>query len=388
MKKKFLLSTLILLLTGCTNSNVNPQSFICPGFFEGMTYHAPLNTVVSITMYDKVELNEVSSIFQNKVYSLHKMVDAYSIYKDINNIFTINNNPNTKVKVDDSLVELIKKGIELTKLTNGKMNILTGSVIDIWKEKFDQNEVINEDPDEDNIKEALKTIPSYESIDEHLIVDEKAKEITLIPLVSNNYYTNINLGALSKGYVLDQTSYLFKDKSSIVSAGSSSLHLDGVFPGKERDYYSIGLKEPAYYNKEGQSTQILTIKVDGGNNISTSGDYEKYFITTNEYGDSVFRSHIINPDTGYSSNYHAQICLISKADGVILDALSTALINIKDINEIKTMIKSFEDYYNIIISYAIFDRILDTTYRLSCNQLFKDSILGQYSSSIKEINII
>ena len=73
---------------------------------------------------------------------------------------------------------------------------------------------------------------------------------------------------------------------AIISAGTSSLRLSKAHPSKDRDYYVINLKEPAYHDL-GSNGPFANIKVNPMMNLSTSGDYEKCFRVSNELGDTI-----------------------------------------------------------------------------------------------------
>jgi thiamine biosynthesis lipoprotein len=335
-------------------------------------------------MYNQDDLNSITSSFKNEIIELHKNIDAYYPYENINNIYYINQKKEN-IKISESLYQLISDGILLTKLTKGKFNLAMGSTIDLWKTKFDENKTYNSSPYLDDINNSLKSIPSYEEIEKYVILNSD-QTITLKD-VDPNVPTLLNLGGIAKGYAIDQCVSLFNDLPAIISGGTSSIHLNGDFPSKTRNYYNITLKEPKYHNSDSTSS-FCTFKIDGNMNISTSGDYEKCFY---DNLDGNLRSHIINPETGYSSSYHSQICVYSSLDGVYLDGLSTALMNIEKKEDIKELISSFETYFDCEINYAIFDRINSNNqdqYQLYCSKNFYQALDTSYSKSIINITII
>ena len=140
-------------------------------------------------------------------------------------------------------------------------------------------------------------------------------------------YKNWNfslIGGFSKGYVVDQiynelTKY---NTSFMVSAGSSSI-MAYVYED-EGISWKVGSKDPN--NKD----SLLYAYPLMNEFTSSSGDYEQYYI--NE--DNILRHHILNPYTGYSENYYRAVELKSNKNSGAIDALSTAIFSIGDIDQI------------------------------------------------------
>jgi len=76
--------------------------------------------------------------------------------------------------------------------------------------------------------------------------------------------------------------------------------------------------------------------------ISTSGDYERYFIE-----DGTRYHHIINPKTGDSARKVVSVSVIGK-DATVVDALSTTAF-VKGLKEGMALINSLPEYEAIII---------------------------------------
>ena len=130
---------------------------------------------------------------------------------------------------------------------------------------------------------------------------------------------------------------------------------------------------------------FLQIALDKYINISNSGDYEKFFFTKDT---NTLRSHIINASTGFSDNYHRSAIVFSDTYSYVLDVLSTTLMNLETIDEIKEMVKRFEDFYNTSIAYCIIDDF-ENGFKLSINEKFNDCIVeNKISSIIKDIQVI
>ena len=301
----------------------------------------------------------------------------------------INENYNNgSVKVSEELIDITKKSIELTKLTKGLFNVSMGPVIDLWSESFNNPYLLpnmTNDPDFNELQDALTSVIDYQNIDQYIVIDENNLTIELKPLENSRVPVSLNFGGISKGFALDRVNDLFlNNQPAIISAGSSSISLKGKFPLSNRDYYLVNLKEPALY-KESQTEVFCQLKLGEYTNISNSGDYEKFFISVDT---GEFRSHIINPKTGYSDNFHRSAVVWSNTRSYVLDVLSTTLMNIETFEDIKKMVEDFETFYQSEIAYCIIDDY-DNGYNLSVNQKFYNSInFNKISSTIKNVNIV
>ena len=220
---------------------------------------------------------------------------------------------------------------------------------------------------------------NYIKIDqENSTIKIENKEDALMPVL-------LNFGGISKGFALDQVNDLFlNNQPGIISAGSSSISLKGTFPLSNRKYYLINIREPSFY-KSSQQEVFLQLTLEKYTNISNSGDYEKFFFTKDT---NILRSHIINASTGFSDNYHRTAIVFSDTYSYVLDVLSTTLMNLETIDEIKEMVKRFEDFYNTSIAYCIIDDF-ENGFKLSVNEKFNDCIVeNKISSIIKDIQVI
>ena len=354
MKKTTLLLILPILVSCSFKYSYEVSPYEVFGVIDSnMNYISPLNSFVKLQMYNQEELNEIKSEFNNRIKTTHMNVDSYHKYNLVNNIKTVNENYNNgPIKVSDEL-------IDITNITN--------------------------DPDFNELQDALTSVIDYQNIDQYIVIDENNLTIELKPLENSRVPVSLNFGGISKGFALDRVNNLFlNNQPAIISAGSSSISLKGKFPLSNRDYYLVNLKEPALY-KESQTEVFCQLKLGEYTNISNSGDYEKFFISVDT---GEFRSHIINPKTGYSDNFHRSAVVWSNTHSYVLDVLSTTLMNIETFEDIKKMVEDFETFYQSEIAYCIIDDY-DNGYNLSVNQKFYNSInFNKISSTIKNVNIV
>ena len=91
-----------------------------------------------------------------------------------------------------------------------------------------------------------------------------------------------------------------------------------------------------------------------------------------------------NGEIANKENYYRAIDLRSNKNGGVIDALSTAIFSIEDINQIKEIINNIEEFYNMKIDYCL----LKDDYSLTMSKGFNDTLIDPYTSNkINEIII-
>ena len=203
------------------------------------------------------------------------------------------------VKVDKELFDLIKRSIQISKLTQGAFDISFASIDKIWK--FDGS--MKSMPTSDEIKKSAEKI-GYQNI----ILDEVNSTVFL-----KNVGMKIGFGAIGKGYAADKTKKLLinlKVKAGIINA-SGDLNSWGKQPNG--DFWKVGITNPL--NKE----KVFSWLPINNSAVVTSGNYEKFV----EF-EGVRYTHIINPKTGYPVTGLNSVTIFSQS-AELADALATAV---------------------------------------------------------------
>jgi len=274
MKKLIIISIItFILLSGCSDQvNSTPTS---------KTAFA-LDTVITITIYDK-DSEQLIDLCFDEVKRLENLFSNTIVGSDIYNIN--HSKAFSEIKVSPETIEIIKKSIYYSQLSNGA---------------FDINATI---PSQANIKAALTTIDFN-----NIIIKQNTNDIYL-----KQKEMSLDLGGIAKGYIADKLCDLLLQngcKSAIINLGGNVLTV-GEKPDKS--LYKIGIQNPNA--PIGEYLAIVKVKAKS---IVTSGIYERYFIK-----DGIRYHHILNPFTGYPYESDiAGITIISNksVDG---DALST-----------------------------------------------------------------
>jgi len=267
-----------------------------PKLYEKDYYY--MDTYINVKIYSN-DSKKVNKAFNeiDKIYSeYHKHTDRYNSYQGITNLYTINNNVlnNEYLEIDKKLYNLIEYGINMYKLSNGKIDISMGNVIDIWKGYRESGLGIP-------TLEELKYV-NYNNINQIELKDNKIK--------NNNL--NLDLGSISKGYttkiVGEYLNSIGLDKY-LINAGGNVL----TGTSYKKDKYKIGLENP---NNQNDIFKIINIENKA---VITSGGYNRYY----EYNGIKYH-HIIDPNTLFPANNMKSVTVIT-SDSAYGDFLSTYL---------------------------------------------------------------
>ena len=303
MVKKQVFASLLLttFLLSCEIEKPSLINHVVDGYFLQDEFVFPMNTITQLKMYYQDQYNEVSDRFDEIVISLSKEVDRYHNYEGLNNLKTINDSCGSGeyIKVSKELFELIRLSIELTKLSEGKFNLAMGNIIDLYSSKISEDYVGREDTlfDEDIILNYVESIPSYDIIEDIIILKSEDSSIML-----NKYKDNdviISLGAIAKGYVMHKAYEYLKlfDYPALFDAGMSTM---GTVNNKSKDGWTVRLNTPSLLSR---NDVMLDFSFEGDAFISTSGDYQQYFKYKDENNNTRLMHHIIDPYTGISNNF-------------------------------------------------------------------------------------
>ncbi|WMS87433.1 FAD:protein FMN transferase [Pleionea litopenaei] len=198
--------------------------------------------------------------------------------------------------ISKELLKLIERSIAFSELSHGAFDITFASVgyKYIYRDGVAPSQLFIDEH---------KNLINYHSIK----LDQQRSTILL-----EKQGMKIDLGGIAKGYAVDQCIDIIRQagiQHAFVQAGGDSR----VLGDKRGRLWTIGIRHPR--QEAGVITQLPLANVA----ISTSGDYERFFI---ENGERVH--HIIDPQTGRSSNKSVSVTIIAN-DSLTADALSTTV---------------------------------------------------------------
>lgn len=280
----------ITILAGCSKSKTPAE----PTSKTALV----LGTVCTITLYD----SDDTTIIDKAIARLTELEDILSINKTGTELDLVNNMSGIEpVKVSEDTLNVVKKGLEYSALSNGTMDITVGPLVKLWGIGTDSAAV----PTQEDI-ETAKSLINYEDV----VIDEANSTIYL-----KNTGMKIDLGAIAKGYAADEVAKILEDngvKSAIVNLGGNIFVLGNKVDGSD---WKVGVQNP---EKDGEATIGYVTVTD--KSVVTSGIYERYFEE-----DGKKYHHILSPETGFP--YENEILGVSILSDLSIDgdSLSTTL---------------------------------------------------------------
>ncbi|WP_424001117.1 FAD:protein FMN transferase [Maribacter sp. IgM3_T14_3] len=252
---------------------------------------------ITVVAKDPVEGDEYIDMAISEITRIEKLISSWDPNSQTSEI---NRNAGLKpVKVDAELFNLIKRGIGISKLTDGAFDISYASMDKIWK--FDGSMTVM--PSEDSIKASVAKV-GYQNI-----ILDKENQTVFLKLAG----MKIGFGAIGKGYAADKSKDLLKSKgvvAGIINA-SGDMNTWGKQPdGKE---WKVAITNPMDKNK------VFALLPITNGAVVTSGNYEKY-VNFND----VRYTHIIDPRSGYPATGIISVTVFApKAE--LADALATSV---------------------------------------------------------------
>ncbi|HPP43183.1 MAG TPA: FAD:protein FMN transferase [Caldisericia bacterium] len=243
--------------------------------------------IVSIDNEHKNVINKINE-------EIIRIEEKFSRFKEESLVYKINNEKGSWIDVDDEFLYVLKTSLYLNKISNGAFNPLIGDIVNEYG-FYDGNYKV---PDENTLKGLLKNIDI-----KNIEIDEKNKKIK----IENG---SLDFGGIVKGYAVDKIREILIEnsvKESVINLGGNIL----VWGDRK---FKIGVKNP-----RGDGI-IYTFELNGNSTVSTSGDYENFFIKDNKR-----YHHIINPEDGKPAESGLIEVSIVSESGIIGDGLSTTL---------------------------------------------------------------
>ena len=344
LKKNLLIFPLIslFLLVGCSKgSNIDPLSRT--EFFMG--------TVVKISLYDNQNEAILTEAF-NRIEEIESLVSINTVDSQ-SELDKVNASAGIKpVEVSDTTFNIVEKGLEFSKLSEGSFDITVGPLVKLWSIGLEGAKV----PTLTEINEVLPLI-NYNDVE----LDKVNNTIFL-----KNPDMIIDLGSIAKGYAADEVSKILSENnvsSAIIDLGGN-IYAHGIKPSG--DNWKIGIQNP--FTDRGSIIGVHEVK---DKTVVTSGIYERYIEE-----DGVKYHHLLDPKTGYPfDNEIAGISIIADKS-IDADALSTTVFS-----------KGLVDGFNFIESIENVDAIfIDRDYNVYLTDGIKNFEVDNSDFKLSTIN--
>jgi thiamine biosynthesis lipoprotein len=230
---------------------------------------------------------------------MQRLENLMSIFKLDSEFSQLNTFAGEKpVLLSSEMIEVLKRGVEVTRLTEGAFNIAIGSAVRLW-DFLGKKHV-----------PTSKEIGTIRSLcdPEDISIDERNRKVFL-----RKKGMMVDPGGIGKGYIAERARLVLKEQgiSSGIIAAAGDLVLFGTRPDGQP--WRIGVRHP---RKKNEMIAFINLTDCA---ISTSGDYERFF-TEN----GVIYHHILDPKTLFPARNCQSVTVVSD-HGLFSDSIATGI---------------------------------------------------------------
>jgi len=312
IKRLSLISALLLLINCSSRDQIQPYE----------RTRVMMDTFVQISIYDQnrpvKELEQIVDLAFKRIEEIDRITNNY----DESSFISLVNREAGKnaIALDTVLYELIIASDSVYKLSDGAFDITIETVKRLWNFTQDNPRI----PGDSLLQLKLQWVGTH-----HIKIDN-------YNIRFNSPEVKIDLGAIAKGYAIDQAIQVLTENGitdAMVNGGGDLRTIcSDLTTGKRR----VWIKHP-------RKPDVLFgyFKMDEGS-VATSGDYERYFTY-----DSVRYHHILDPKTGYPARDCVSVT-IQAPTATEADGLATAVF-VLGLNRGLELIERLPDVEGIII---------------------------------------
>jgi len=258
-----------------------------------------MTTRVDMVFWDE-DAQHAEQLSQKVFDEFERIDQSMSRYKPESELSKVNRLAGDKaVPVSDELFWILNKSQKISQLSNGAFDMTFASLGYLYDFRK------KEQPDKALIKTLLPKINYH-----HVSLTKTAGEKTVSFTEKN---VMLDLGGIAKGYTVDKAIEILQVngiKHARLSAGGD-MRLLGDKKGKP---WMVGIKDP-----RNEANFVVALPL-ANISISTSGDYERFFIDAE--GKRIH--HILSPKTGRPARGVESVSVIGP-DTTTTDGLSTAI---------------------------------------------------------------
>ncbi len=259
-----------------------------------------LYTIVTITVATTSEETAKSAI-DAAYQELDRLGILLNFYADDSELSAVNRNAGiTPMIVSPDTLEIIKAAVFAGEQTNGGFDVTIGPIVKLW-----------------NFKD--KTMPTKDQVAEksahvgfeNIVINEAASTVFL-----KKAGVKIDLGGIIKGFAADKAVEILKKygiEDGIVAVAGDIITFGTQLNGRP---WHIGIQNPRQEGNDDALLATIDLKDKG---ISTSGDYQRFFII-----DGVRYHHLLNPKTGFPESRCRSVTIIAEK-AVLTDAFATGI---------------------------------------------------------------
>ena len=286
----FLLCSCMMMLSSCSCNKLSVYK----------KSKALLDTFVTVTVV--AESREAADrAIEDAFNVIEKYGDLINFFSDKSELSAINRSAGIhEVRISPETLDTIEKAVYVSEKSGGAFDPSIGPEIKLW-DFFNKTR-----PSDAEIRKNLPLV-NYKNI----IIDRGKSTVFL-----KKKDMLLDLGGIAKGYAADLAVQDLKQKgiSSGIVAIAGDIKAFGLKPDKKP--WVVGIKNP---RQKGNDDEIIARVALSDKAISTSGDYERYFIM-----DGQRYHHLLIPQTGYPA-HTCQSATVIADKGVMTDGFDNAM---------------------------------------------------------------
>ncbi len=249
--------------------------------------HVAMGTTFTVTAYDE-DAGRLRAAVANAFAEVDRIEALLSNYREDSEWSRINREAgNGPVRISSESVRLLEACINYSRSSDGAFDITVGPLLKTWGFYRGTGRL----PHRAEIRAALARV-GYRGIE----LDEGSRTVQF-----RTKGMEVDPGGIGKGYTVDRMVTILRAaeiRSAYISAGNSSIYAFGAPPGESG--WSVELRDPRSIDR---SVGEIMLKDES---ISTSGDYEKFFMA----GGTLY-SHIFDPTTGYPATGMLSVSVVA-----------------------------------------------------------------------------
>jgi len=270
-----------------------------PCLAEAKTYKKStvvMDTVATITV-EADSSEKAESAIDAAFNEIRRLEVLLSFWTDNSEIAAIYNNGGVKpVKVSPETLEVVKRALYISEKTGGAFDPTIGPVMRLWDFK-------------------KKIMPTKAQIKAKVgLVDYRKVGVNYMKstVFLKTKGMSFDTGGIAKGFAADKAAEVLKREG--IESGIVAIAGDIRCFGPKT--WNIGIKNPRTTNNKNYLLAAVKLQNKA---ISTSGDYERYFIK-----DGVWYHHLLDPRTGMPARGIRSISVIAD-EAVLTDGFATGI---------------------------------------------------------------
>ncbi|MEJ2685559.1 MAG: FAD:protein FMN transferase [Candidatus Sulfobium sp.] len=259
-----------------------------------------MDTYVTVTVVSPSK-DKAERAVQDAFSTIERFGDLINFFSDRSELSKINRNAGiAPVKVSAPTLDVVEKSLYVARESEGAFDPTIGPEIHMW----DFHKKIK--PSDSDIREKLPLV-DYRNV----VVDQKNSTVFL-----KKKGMMLDLGGIAKGYGADlAVGALKRDgiRAGIVAV-AGDIKTFGLKP--DGSPWNVGIENPRQKNASDEIMATIRLSDEA---ISTSGDYQRFFIL-----DGRRYHHLLDPKTGHPAMFCRSVSVITDK-GVFTDSLATAV---------------------------------------------------------------